>query len=145
MTIYTIGFTKKSAEEFFELLIKNNISKVIDIRLNNASQLAGFAKGRDLKYLLPKVGSIKYSHLLDFAPTKELLDGYKNGTIPWSQYEIEYEKIISSRNALSKIDPNELTDSCFLCSEHEPEFCHRRLLAEAFKKMYPHFNIIHLQ
>ena len=97
MTIYTMGFTQKSAEEFFGLIKKYNIELLVDIRLNNQSQLAGFSKGRDLAFFLDSICGCKYDHMLSYAPTKDILDAYKKGTISWGQYEIQYNELISNR------------------------------------------------
>ena len=86
MVVYTMGFTQKSAEDFFELVKKNHISILVDIRLNNQSQLAGFTKGRDLAYFLKEIAGCKYAHDPVFAPTKELLNDYKKGVIDWNGY-----------------------------------------------------------
>jgi len=128
--IYTIGFTKKSAEEFFELLKANNVKKLIDIRLNNKSQLAGFTKGNDLKYFLKEICSIEYEHRLEFAPTKDILDSYKKGEIDWVEYVDLYNKLLEKRKDIYKLSIDEINNSCFLCSEDTAENCHRRLLAE---------------
>jgi len=144
MKIYTIGFTKKSAESFFELLKSNNVRKVVDIRLNNNSQLAGFAKGRDLKYFLNLVNGIKYEHNLTYAPTKELLDGYKKKSITWAEYVEEYQHILLNRNVLTEANFEDMDEVCLLCSEDLPENCHRRLLAEEIQKLVD-CEIIHLR
>jgi len=103
MNIYTIGFSQKSAEEFFNTLKSNNVIKLIDIRLNNKSQLAGFTNVKHLPYLL-KVHNIDYLYRPDLTPTKELLDGYKNKSISWNEYEIQYNKILIERRIIEKID-----------------------------------------
>jgi len=117
ITLYTIGFTKKSLEEFFNLLKENKIKKLIDIRLNRESQLSGFAKERDLKYVLKKLLNIKYEAIEEFAPTKELLKEYQKNK-DWDKYEIEFKKIISNRK-LERFKEKILTEHdkiCFLCS-----------------------------
>ena len=85
MKLYTIGFIKKSARVFFETLLKNNIKRLVDIRLNNTSQLAGFTKREDLRYFLEAIGNIEYIHLEKFAPSKELLNAYKKKLINWER------------------------------------------------------------
>ena len=119
MIIYTIGFTKKSAEEFFSILDNNNVGKIIDIRLNNSNQLAGFSKGNDLKFFLNRILNIKYSHELIFAPTKEILDDYKKKCISWNEYELMYTDLLDKRNIKKYLDDNNILDDsvCFLCSE----------------------------
>lgn len=145
MIIYTIGFTKKSAEEFFETILKNNIEILIDTRLNNQSQLAGFSKGRDLPYFLKKLSNCKYSYQSEYAPTKEILDSYKKGLISWQEYEIEYLNIVRQRNIVDHFFSKygKLSNVLILCSESTPEYCHRRLLAEEFSSKY-NYPIIHL-
>jgi len=141
--LFTIGFSKKSAEEFFTLLTKNRIKKLIDIRLNNKSQLAGFANVKHLPYFL-KLHNIEYEYKPELAPTKELLDGYKKKQISWQEYEKMYNKILLDRNILNFIKKDELNNSVFLCSEPTPTHCHRRLLAEYIAKHFDNVEIKHL-
>lgn len=143
-TLYTIGFTKKSAKSFFMTLTNNGVSKIIDIRLNNVSQLAGFTKKDDLEFFLDKICHAKYLHMPILAPTKGILDAYKDKIISWQEYEKQYNDLISSRNVEKRINQEILADSCFLCSEPTPEQCHRRLAAEYFKRIYPGIRIVHL-
>ena len=104
ITLFTIGFTKKSAEHFFELLKKYHVKKIIDIRINNTSQLAGFAKGVDLSYFAQQICGIEYTHIIDFAPTKELLSDYQKKNIDWKGYQQIYRKLIENRkNIILKI------------------------------------------
>lgn len=142
--LFTIGFTEKSAEEFFGLLLSAGVKKILDTRLNNVSQLAGFAKGRDLKFFARKIANADYEHDKNLAPTKELLDKYRDKNISWQEYEVEYTGILNRRNILKKINFDELDGCCILCSEHEPDMCHRRLLAEYLKKANDDIKIIHL-
>lgn len=135
MQIYTLGFTKKSAREFFELIKANNIQLLIDIRLNNQSQLAGFTKGRDLGYFLKEICRCEYVHEPIFAPTKKLLDDYKKGVTDWDEYERVFDKIMSSRNISNYFFEkySKMDSVCLLCSELEPKYCHRRLVVEKLK------------
>lgn len=114
MKLYTIGFTKKSAEKFFETLKKHSIRKVIDIRLNNVSQLAGFAKGKDLSYFLDKICGIQYEHDINFAPTKEILDNYKNKKITWAEYESQFKNLLETKSMkkLRKVDTDDFDGIC---------------------------------
>jgi len=143
MNLYTIGFSQKSAEEFFNILESNNVIRLIDIRLNNKSQLAGFTNVKHLPYFL-RIHGIEYLYRSDFAPSKELLNGYKNKSISWQGYEIEYSKIIIQRNLIDKIDWNIFKDSVLLCSEPKAEQCHRRLLAEHLAQKKSDIKIKHL-
>ena len=144
MKLYTIGFTKKNAEEFFELLMKSGVQRIIDIRLNNKSQLAGFAKGHDLKYFLEAIGNIEYIYMPEYAPTKELLKGYRDKEISWEEYESQYHNILKDRDILKNIDWPLFDGGCLLCSEETAEYCHRRLLAEYLAKANKKIKIEHL-
>ena len=147
MNIYTIGFAQKSAKTFFELLYSNEVDCLLDVRLNNSSQLSGFTKGRDLEYFLEKILSIKYYHNLNFAPTKEILKAYKKKNITWEKYEQLYLKLISNRkveNLFEKIISNKFQNICLLCSEPKPQQCHRRLLANYLQQFLEDICVIHL-
>ena len=139
--LYTIGFTKKTAEQFFELLMQNNVNKIVDVRINNSSQLSGFAKGTDLKYFAKAIGNIDYDYIEDFTPTKELLSDYQNKKIDWEKYLKIYSNLLKEREILKKYDIAEFDGSCFLCSEDKPEYCHRRLLVEFFKTENKDVNV----
>jgi uncharacterized protein (DUF488 family) len=143
MKLYTIGFSQKSAEEFFKILKSNNVIRLIDIRLNNKSQLAGFANVKHLPYFL-KIHDIEYLYRPNFAPSKELLNGYKNKAISWQAYELEYHKILNQRNIIEKIDWNIFNDSVLLCSEATAKQCHRRLLSEYLAQNKSDIEIVHL-
>jgi uncharacterized protein (DUF488 family) len=139
-----MGFTQKSAEQFFDALIKSGVKTVIDTRLNNVSQLAGFTKKNDLKYFLKQVGAIDYVHILDLAPTKDILDEYKKNKGDWGVYEQKFLKLISDRQIEKKVTPKLLNHGCLLCSEAKPHNCHRRLVAEYLKNSWDNVNIQHL-
>ena len=134
ITLYTIGFTKKSAEHFFDLLRNNNVKQLVDVRISNNSQLAGFAKGKDLAFFVKEICHIPYRHITDFAPSKELLDYWHKGFICWQEYEAIYIELLSTRNVLQNYEVKSFDGACFLCSEDTPEECHRRLLAEYLQK-----------
>jgi uncharacterized protein (DUF488 family) len=142
--LYTIGFTGKPAEKFFNLLTNSGVKKVVDTRINNVSQLAGFAKGSDLKFFVREIGNMDYEHNIDFAPTKELLSRYRDKKMSWAEYEIEYLNLLDMRKVSQKTDIEKLHENCLLCSEHTPEKCHRRLLAEYLKQVRSDIEIIHL-
>jgi uncharacterized protein (DUF488 family) len=143
--LYTIGFTKKNAEKFFGLLTNNDVKEIVDTRINNTSQLAGFAKADDLKFIAKAVGDIQYSHNIDFAPTKELLDKYRKKGMTWDEYEVEYLNLLDMRHIAQKVNIEHLHKNCLLCSEHTPEKCHRRLLAEYLQHVKGDIKIIHLK
>jgi uncharacterized protein (DUF488 family) len=142
--LYTIGFTGKSAEQFFTLLRDNNVNKIIDTRINTTSQLSGYAKESDLKFFAKSLGPYQYEHIKAYAPTKELLTKYRKKSITWEEYEIEYLNLLDMRKISSQINSIELDDACLLCSEHSPEKCHRRLLANYLKQTKNDIEIIHL-
>lgn len=132
MNILTMGFTKKSAEEFFDLIREYHVKILIDVRLNNQSQLAGFTKGKDIAFFLKEICDCRYSHEIQFAPTKDMLDRYKKEQINWGKYEVEYKELNKKRNVLNIFKQKYLNydNVLLLCSEPTPECCHRRLLAE---------------
>ena len=128
--INTIGFTQKSAKDFFTLLKISKVKLLIDVRINNVSQLAGFAKKNDLQFFLKELCNIEYQHIPELAPTDSLLKLYKKGDISWEKYENEFLNLMAKRNIEKLVNANLLENSCLLCSEHKPHFCHRRLVVE---------------
>ena len=130
MNIYTIGFTKKDAKTFFDFIKNSDIKTVLDVRLNNISQLSGFAKKDDLAFFLKELCGSDYLHVPEFAPTKEMLDSYKKKEISWQQYEDDFLELMDKRSIHKHLSPELLDRGCLLCSEHEPHFCHRRLVVE---------------
>jgi uncharacterized protein (DUF488 family) len=128
--IFTIGFTKKNASTFFNFIKSSDVKTLIDVRLNNVSQLAGFAKRDDLKFFLKELCNVDYVHSPELAPTKEILNAYKKGEMPWEKYEDKFLNLMSQRNIERTISPVLLDHGCLLCSEHEPHLCHRRLVIE---------------
>jgi uncharacterized protein (DUF488 family) len=141
MKIYTIGFTKKTLEDFITRLKKNGIQRIVDIRLNDTSQLSGFAKGPDLAFILKQFG-IEYVSVKSLAPDKTLLDKYHKDK-NWEDYEAGFKALMKARNAEETLGNLQLDKkiSCFLCSEDKPEKCHRRLVAEMLDN---DFEIVHL-
>lgn len=137
MKIFTIGFTEKKAERFFALLQHSKAKRIVDVRLNNISQLSGFAKRDDLKYFLKEICDIDYVHLPDLAPTKEILSPYQKKEITWQQYEDKFLDLMAKRNIEKHVKPEIIDEGCLLCSEHQPHQCHRRLVAEYLKS---HWN-----
>ena len=146
ITLYTIGFTKKNAQKFFELLKNAGVRKLVDIRINNASQLAGFAKGTDLKFFMKAICNAEYDHITDLAPTKELLKNYQDKVIDWNGYTVVFKKILQDRHIAERFNVENFDNCCFLCTEDTPEQCHRRLVAEFFKAKNPDkdIRIVHL-
>ncbi len=144
ITIYTIGFSQKNAQCFFGLLQNNHLKTLVDVRLNNVSQLAGFTKKDDLRFFLSEICNIKYIHRPEYAPSKDILDSYKSKEISWNQYEKKYLELLTKRDIIANLNWEELNDSCFLCSEPTAEHCHRRLLAEHLKNFNRNIIINHL-
>jgi uncharacterized protein (DUF488 family) len=143
--LFTIGFTGKTAEKFFSLLQENRVRQLVDTRANTTSQLSGFAKLPDLAFFSEKIAGIGYKHEPQFAPSKELLNEYRSKKINWAEYESDYLNLLDSRKVAQKFNVAELHESCFLCSEHAPEKCHRRLLAEYLSKARNDVRIVHLK
>ncbi|NEV63526.1 DUF488 family protein [Thiorhodococcus minor] len=145
MKLYTIGFTQKGAEQFFGLLLNNGVRRVLDVRLNNRSQLAGFAKRDDLRYFLRALGGIDYVELPSLAPTAEILGAYKKNGGDWATYERAFRALLEQRRVAETLDPAHFADACLLCSEHGPEHCHRRLVAEHLQRQWGGIEIRHLK
>ena len=144
MKLFTIGFTKKKAERFFGLLRASGAKRIVDVRLNNVSQLAAFAKRDDLRYFLSELCGMGYVHLPELAPTKEILDDYKKRRGDWQTYEIQFLDLMRQRQIAQSVDQDILSDSCLLCSEDRPHRCHRRLVAEYLNDQWGGVEIIHL-
>jgi uncharacterized protein (DUF488 family) len=145
MKLYTIGFTQKGAERFFSLLSENGVKRVLDVRLNNRSQLAGFAKRDDLRYFLQGLGGIGYAELPGLAPTPEILSAYKKNGGDWATYERQFLELLDQRQVAQTLDPALIADGCLLCSEHEPSHCHRRLIADYLQRNWGGVEIRHLR
>lgn len=143
--LYTIGFTQKTAEQFFGLLQSNNVKVLVDTRLKPDTQLSGFAKKRDLPYFLKGLAGCEYHYEPLMCPTEDLLDGYRQNK-SWSTYEKAFNQLLDERQLIRHIDRTwwAANPACLLCSEHEPEHCHRRLVAEYMASHWPEVKIIHL-
>jgi uncharacterized protein (DUF488 family) len=143
--IFTIGFTGSSAEHFFDRLRKASVKKVIDTRLWASSQLAGFAKKKDLPYFLKEVAGIDYEYRLDLAPSHAILKPFKDNKISWDEYEMQYIDLINHRNISNVLQPDEVDQACFLCACKTEHHCHRRLLAEYLQREWDQpVEIVHL-
>ena len=144
MEIYTIGFTQKTAPRFFELLRQAGIRRLIDVRLNNQSQLAGFTRKNDLPFFLQEICGAEYLHLPLLAPTQEILDAFKKDNGSWQQYEARFGQLLVSRK-VEELDRTLFAmPTVLLCSEATPEHCHRRLVAEYLNKSWGGIHINHL-
>jgi uncharacterized protein (DUF488 family) len=144
MKLYTVGFTKKSAERFFGLLRKAGVTTLVDIRLNNISQLAGFAKRDDLKYFLSEICGVAYTHRLELAPTQPMLDDYKKHGGNWTAYEDRFLELMKHRRIENTVPQELLDNAVLLCSEDKAHHCHRRLVAEYLVQRWDDVTIEHL-
>jgi uncharacterized protein (DUF488 family) len=142
--LYTIGFTKKSAETFFELLRGAGVRRVVDIRLNNVSQLAGFAKKADLAYFLDQILGIGYVHVPLLAPTQELLDAYRKQGIGSQAFERDFLALMRERRVQAAPEAALDDRDCLLCSEAKAAHCHRRFVADYLVPHYPGMSVEHL-
>jgi uncharacterized protein (DUF488 family) len=146
MKIYTIGFTKKSAQTFFELLRQNGVQRLVDIRLKPSGQLSGFAKKEDLPYFLDRLaGGCTYIHLPELAPSEEILNAFRESR-DWSVYETQFQALMDQRSIPDILERSsfEILASCLLCSEASPMQCHRRLVAERLAEHWLDVDIMHL-
>lgn len=143
MKLFTIGFTKKSAEAFFTQLQIAGVKSLVDVRLNNVSQLAGFTKRDDLRYFTKMICHIDYVHLPELAPTQDILDAYRKDK-DWGLYEQQFLNLMAKRRIEEKIQRESLDGGCLLCSEDKPNKCHRRLVAEYLKEKWGDVEIQHL-
>lgn len=144
MKLFTIGFTKKTAEDFFGKLRRSGAKRVVDVRLNNVSQLAGFAKKKDLTYFLRELCDMDYVHVPELAPTQEMLDEYKKNKGDWAVYERRFLDLMGEREIEKRVPQTVIESGCLLCSEDKPHHCHRRLVAEYLKQHWGDVNIQHL-
>lgn len=144
MRLFTLGFTKKSAETFFGLLSSSGVKRVVDVRLDNVSQLAGFAKRDDLAFFLRRVCGIDYVHLPDLAPSRELFTDYRKKRVGWDAYEKRFLDLMRERRIEDSIPKKIVDGGCLLCSEDKPHHCHRRLVAEYLDERWGGIDIRHL-
>lgn len=146
MEIYTIGFTKRTAAEFFGALKQAGIKRLIDVRLNNTSHLAGFAKRDNLEYFLREICGAEYVHVPLLAPTDEILDGYKDKSLSWDEYEARFRALLAERKVEQAVDRRLFDDgpAVLLCSEPQADHCHRRLVAEYLASTWGDIQVVHL-
>lgn len=142
--LFTMGFAGKPAKVFFNRLRSAGVKRLVDIRLNNASQLAGFTKKQDLEFFLKEIAGIEYVHRPELAPTKEILDAYRKRELDWPGYERRFLELLSQRRPEDQIRPNDINMACLLCTEPKPDKCHRRLTAEYFRGKWSNVEIQHL-
>lgn len=144
MKVFTIGFTKKNAEQFFIRLRQPGLLRVVDIRLNNVSQLAGFTKKDDLRFFLREICKLEYVHLPELAPTQEILDEFKKEKGDWTLYERRFLELMARRQVENQVPRDVIDGGCLLCSEATPKECHRRLVAEYLRSKWGRLEIQHL-
>ena len=144
MNVFTIGFTRKSARRFFELVRLSGAKRIVDVRLNNASQLSGFAKKDDLAFFLAEICGIEYVHAPNLAPTADMLKAYRKGQMDWATYERQFLDLMQERRIEETMPASTVADACLLCSEDQPHHCHRRLVAEYLCDRWGGIDIDHL-
>jgi uncharacterized protein (DUF488 family) len=144
VNVFTIGFTEKPAKRFFELIRASGTKRVVDVRLNNTGQLAGFSKREDLVFFLRELCQVEYIHVPELAPTADILDAYKKHGGAWSVYEAEFLNLMEKRRIDQSIARDVIDQSCLLCSEHKPHHCHRRLVVEYLDRKWGGLKPTHL-
>ncbi len=144
MKVLTIGFTRKSAQRFFDLLRQSCVERIVDVRLNSGSQLSGFAKKDDLAWFARELCNLDYIHEPSLAPTKDLLGDYRKGKISWDMYETRFIDLLRARRIESRLSREIVHNGCLLCSEDQPHHCHRRLVAEYLQDHWGELDIVHL-
>ena len=144
LRVFTIGFAETSAKEFFTLLKRSGARRVVDVRLNNTSQLAGFSKRDDLQFFLKEVCGMEYVHVPDLAPTQDILDDFKKHKGSWSVYEQEFNNLMAKRSIEASVAKDLLDQGCLLCSEKKPHQCHRRLVVEYLRRHWGELESTHL-
>ena len=143
--VFTIGFTKKSAAQFFELLKGASIEQLVDVRLNNVSQLAGFSKRDDLAYFLKTICNIEYIHEPLLAPTQDMLDQYKKSKGSWDDYEKKFLELLKERQIEKRISPELFAKrTVLLCSEDTADCCHRRVVLDYLNTKWGDVRATHL-
>jgi uncharacterized protein (DUF488 family) len=142
--LFTIGFTKSKASDFFGRLQRAGVRHVQDTRLNRVSQLSGFAKQDDLRFFLDRIGGIGYSVEALLAPAAEDLDAYRKKELGWEEYARRYSTLLAARKVEQRIDLHSLDGGCLLCSEATPERCHRRLAADYLAEAAGGATVVHL-
>lgn len=145
MQIHTIGFTQKSAEQFFGLLQSAGIQRLIDIRISNSSQLTGFTKSADLRYFLQAILNADYVHESRLAPTQQLLEDYRKKRVSWDGYVRIFNGLLEERQIATTLDRSLFErPAVLLCSEPTAEHCHRRLVAEYLQRHWDDVTVVHL-
>jgi uncharacterized protein (DUF488 family) len=145
MTLFTIGHTQTTAEQFFQRLVAANVRVLLDTRARRSSQLSGFAKEADLAYFVPRLTNARYRVEPLLAPADDLLRAYRDGSLPWERYAEAYRASLVERRAGDRLARAELDGACLLCSEHAPERCHRAIAASYLgAHREPALAVVHL-
>ena len=145
MEVYTIGFTKRTAADFFGTLRRAGVKRLLDVRLNNSSQLAGFTKKENLPFFLKEICGAEYIHDPLLAPTQDLLNDYKKKKGNWQDYERGFLQLMGQRRIEEKIDRRLFeAPTALLCSETTAQHCHRRLVIEYLSKKWGDIKAVHL-
>ena len=144
MKLSTIGFTRKTARRFFEIVRNSGAKRIVDVRLNNSSQLSGFAKRDDLAFFLGEICGVDYVHAPSLAPTTDMLKAYRHGQMDWPTYERQFLDLMRDRRIEETMPKHLVADGCLLCSEDQPHHCHRRLVAEYLRDHWGGVDIEHL-
>ncbi len=144
MKVFTIGFTKRSARDFFETVCGSGARRVVDVRLNNVSQLAGFTKRDDLAYFLKAICGLDYVHLPILAPTQEIIDAYRKQHTGWEPFSASFLALLAERRVEDEVPREVIDGGILLCSEHDPKPCHRRLVAEYLDERWGGLEVEHL-
>ena len=145
MEVYTIGFTQRTAASFFGALRDAGIRRLVDVRLNNSSQLAGFTKRDDLGFFLKELCGAEYLHEPLLAPTQEILDALKKGKGSWESYERDFLALMADRKIEERLSPELFAiPTALLCSEPTAAHCHRRLVLDYLQGKWGNLQAIHL-
>lgn len=144
LQLFTIGFTQISAEEFFARLQDAGVRRVVDVRLHNSGQLAGFTKRDDLGFFLRTIGAIDYIHQPVLAPTREMLRAYRSGASSWKAYAQAFTVLLRQRQIETTMTGAIRDGDCLLCSEPSAAQCHRRIVAEYLQERWKQLRIKHL-
>ena len=145
MEVYTIGFTKRSAADFFGALRQSGVRRLVDVRLNNSSQLAGFTKCGDLPFFLREICAADYRHEPLLAPTQDLLDDYRKRKGSWQEYERRFLQLLADRHVENRLDRFLFSmPTVLLCSETTADRCHRRLVIEYLQRHWGALEVTHL-
>lgn len=144
-TVYTIGYERRPLSQLIGALRAAGVDAVIDIRLRNTSQLAGYTKRDDLAFLLQEGFGIAYEHHPELAPTDDILDAYRRDE-DWEVYQARFRPLLADRQA-EQTGHDILAryrTVCLLCSEPTADRCHRRLVADYWAEQIPSLRVVHL-